>query len=141
MQQQQRPDHTFYYIGHNSPYTAHDQNIPYFSIYINLGTKQFYEMFSLLLITLFAVIAICDSFRQGIAADNNLWVSHWVIKSARQFSMSSAKSMRVIGTRGSPLAQAQAHETKHLLEDKFPDMTVDIKEIITKVRVCAVTKD
>lgn len=43
----------------------------------------------------------------------------------------------VIGTRGSPLALAQAYETKRLLSDMFPELKDDdciqIKKIMTKV--------
>ena len=50
----------------------------------------------------------------------------------------------VIGTRGSPLALAQAYETKRLLGLHFPDQfssdeSVEIKKIMTKVRGCSVT--
>ena len=41
-----------------------------------------------------------------------------------------------IGTRGSPLALAQAYETKRLLGEKFPELAtegaVEIKKIMTK---------
>jgi porphobilinogen deaminase len=44
-----------------------------------------------------------------------------------------------IGTRASPLALAQAYETKRLLELKFPELSregaVVIKKIMTKVTV------
>lgn len=39
-----------------------------------------------------------------------------------------------IGTRGSPLALAQAEETKGILKSKFPNIEITIKEIVTKVR-------
>lgn len=43
----------------------------------------------------------------------------------------------VIGTRGSMLALAQAHETKRRLENKFPELkennAIEIKKIMTKV--------
>jgi hypothetical protein len=45
----------------------------------------------------------------------------------------------VIGTRGSPLALAQAHQTKQLIEEKYPELTrndgVTVKKIMTKVRL------
>jgi len=45
-----------------------------------------------------------------------------------------------IGTRGSPLALAQAYETKRLLSTHFPELAVEgaveIKKIMTKVREC-----
>lgn len=37
-----------------------------------------------------------------------------------------------IGTRGSPLALAQAHQVKELVEAKFPRTKVEIKEIMTQ---------
>ncbi len=45
----------------------------------------------------------------------------------------SPKSSIVIGTRGSPLALAQAYETKKLLLQKFPNLSVDIQIFMTKV--------
>lgn len=46
-----------------------------------------------------------------------------------------AKPSLVIGTRGSPLALAQAHETKRLIEQQFPEYAregaIDIKKIMT----------
>jgi hypothetical protein len=50
-----------------------------------------------------------------------------------------------IGTRGSPLALAQAYETKRLLGLHFPELAaegaVEIKKIMTKVRMkCLVYK-
>ena len=57
------------------------------------------------------------------------------------FSVCSSMSTKpfVIGTRGSPLALAQAYETKRLLGVHFPDQfssddSVEIKKIMTKVR-------
>ena len=50
------------------------------------------------------------------------------------FRMSAAKRKFVIGTRGSPLAQAQAHETKRLLEEQFSELDIDIRDIVTKVK-------
>lgn len=46
-----------------------------------------------------------------------------------------------IGTRGSPLALAQAYETKRLLGVYFPELAiegaVEIKKIMTKVCNCS----
>lgn len=43
-----------------------------------------------------------------------------------------------IGTRGSPLALAQAYETKRLLSLHFPELSsegaIEIRKIMTKVR-------
>ena len=48
-----------------------------------------------------------------------------------------AAPLVVIGTRGSPLALAQAYETKRLLGVNFPELreegAVEIKKIMTKV--------
>ena len=48
-----------------------------------------------------------------------------------------------IGTRGSPLALAQAYETKRLLGVHFPELAVEgaveIKKIMTKVRFSQLT--
>lgn len=48
-----------------------------------------------------------------------------------------------IGTRGSPLALAQAYETKRLLGVHFPELAVEgaveIKKIMTKVRLKLLT--
>ncbi len=47
-----------------------------------------------------------------------------------------------IGTRGSPLALAQAYETKRLLSMNFPELSepgaIEIKKIMTKVRFCSI---
>ena len=52
-------------------------------------------------------------------------------------STSTATKPFVIGTRGSPLALAQAYETKRLLGEHFPELrpegAVEIKKIMTKV--------
>ena len=54
-------------------------------------------------------------------------------------SISDAMSTKpfVIGTRGSPLALAQAYETKRLLGEYFPELrpegAVEIQKIMTKV--------
>lgn len=46
-------------------------------------------------------------------------------------SMNAANKLR-IGTRGSPLALAQARTVKGLIQDKFPELKVEIKEIMTQ---------
>ena len=47
------------------------------------------------------------------------------------------KALVTIGTRGSPLALAQAYETQRLLRLNFPELqaegAVEIKKIMTKV--------
>jgi hypothetical protein len=49
----------------------------------------------------------------------------------------SMKAAIIIGTRGSPLALAQAYETQRLLRLNFPELqaegAVEIKKIMTKV--------
>jgi hypothetical protein len=56
--------------------------------------------------------------------------------SQRVLQMSASPSIR-IGTRGSPLALAQAYETKRLLGLHFPELAVEgaieIRKIMTKV--------
>jgi hydroxymethylbilane synthase len=46
-----------------------------------------------------------------------------------------------LGTRGSPLALAQAYETKRLLAAAFPELrpegAIEIRKIMTKVRWCS----
>lgn len=53
--------------------------------------------------------------------------------------MSSNGAIVTIGTRGSPLALAQAYETKRLLGLHFPELAaegaVEIRKIMTKVIV------
>lgn len=53
---------------------------------------------------------------------------------------SPMKPLLVIGTRGSPLALAQAYETKRLLAESFPELNgesaIEIKKIMTKVNGC-----
>lgn len=55
----------------------------------------------------------------------------------RELVMNDAKPIITIGTRGSPLALAQAYETKRLLGLHFPELApegaVEIKKIMTKV--------
>lgn len=58
--------------------------------------------------------------------------------SSSRLQMSSSNTPAfIIGTRGSPLALAQAYETKRLLGLKFPELAVEgaveIKKIMTKV--------
>jgi hypothetical protein len=54
-----------------------------------------------------------------------------------KLQMMSDAPLVIIGTRGSPLALAQAYETKRLLGVHFPelvpDSAVEIKKIMTKV--------
>ena len=52
-------------------------------------------------------------------------------------SLSAGSAVITIGTRGSPLALAQAYETKRLLALHFPELAgegaVEIQKIMTKV--------
>lgn len=54
-----------------------------------------------------------------------------------KLSMTTGKPLVTIGTRGSPLALAQAYETKRLLGASFSELAVEgaveIKKIMTKV--------
>jgi hypothetical protein len=53
------------------------------------------------------------------------------------FSLNAGSAIVTIGTRGSPLALAQAYETKRLLGLHFPELAVEgaveIQKIMTKV--------
>lgn len=64
-------------------------------------------------------------------------------KSQSKLSMTSP--IVTIGTRGSPLALAQAYETKKLLAASFPELAVEgaveIKKIMTKVRYIYVSSE
>ena len=64
------------------------------------------------------------------------WSSPRVTRSSSIFMVGDA--IVTIGTRGSPLALAQAYETKRLLGVHFPELAVEgaveIKKIMTKVR-------
>jgi hydroxymethylbilane synthase len=55
--------------------------------------------------------------------------------------MAASIQKLVIGTRGSPLALAQAYETKRLLSEMFPELKedgcIEIKKIMTKVNASA----
>lgn len=60
---------------------------------------------------------------------------------ARRLSMSLDRLPALrIGTRGSPLALAQAYETKRLLSLQFPELrsegAIEIVKIMTKVNLC-----
>ncbi len=56
---------------------------------------------------------------------------------ATKLGMTAGKPLLTIGTRGSPLALAQAYETKRLLGASFAELSVEgaveIKKIMTKV--------
>jgi hypothetical protein len=64
------------------------------------------------------------------------------IDASRRYSssltMTAPRPSLIIGTRGSPLALAQAHETKRLIERHFPkykaEGAIDIKTIMTTVQ-------
>ncbi len=59
---------------------------------------------------------------------------------ALQTSLNAGTAIVTIGTRGSPLALAQAYETKRLLGLHFPELAVEgaveIQKIMTKVSLC-----
>lgn len=62
-----------------------------------------------------------------------------LLRSQMHMSAVLEKPLVRIGTRGSPLALAQAYETKRLLAEKFPELAVEgaieIKKIMTQVSV------
>ena len=63
---------------------------------------------------------------------------HRIAGRPSSIALRMAAPIVTIGTRGSPLALAQAYETKRLLGVHFPELreegTVEIKKIMTKVR-------
>lgn len=67
----------------------------------------------------------------------NSYIIILIILSCIALSSSMATKPFIIGTRGSPLALAQAYETKRLLGVNFPEFreegSVEIKKIMTKV--------
>ncbi len=60
-----------------------------------------------------------------------------LLRNQLQMSTMLEKPLVRIGTRGSPLALAQAYETKRLLSEKYPELAVEgaieIKKIMTQV--------
>lgn len=84
-----------------------------------------------------STVLLCLYFnRAGALANTNA-------KTASKYNlrMSSEAPIITIGTRGSPLALAQAYETKRLLGLHFPELlpegAVEIKKIMTKVWLLA----
>ena len=69
------------------------------------------------------------------SSGSTLWLIVVLSCSSLIFSL-KVPSKIVIGTRGSPLAMAQAEQTKHLLQTKYPELSgensVIIKKIMTK---------
>lgn len=92
-------------------------------------------MLSLLVALAIATVGTTDAFVHSIqSVPDRMPVLARAAALSSQFRMSAAKRKFVIGTRGSPLAQAQAHETKRLLEQQFSELDIDIRDIVTKVR-------
>ena len=64
-------------------------------------------------------------------------VQSFVGSTSRRSSSGLSMAIVTIGTRGSPLALAQAYETKRLLGVHYPELqaegAVEIKKIMTKV--------
>lgn len=60
------------------------------------------------------------------------------LKASHLFMQAESSPLVTIGTRGSPLALAQAYETKRLLSLHFPELSgegaIEIRKIMTKVR-------
>ena len=83
-----------------------------------------------LVLTLFVVLAMA-SVSLGFSFGN----TRLSVRST--LSMSATKPLLTIGTRGSPLALAQAYETKRLLGVHFPELAEDgavaVQKIMTKV--------
>jgi hypothetical protein len=85
-------------------------------------------MFSSFLVVLISVIALSsNAFKINSARTSSRGGSVYMVGDA----------IVTIGTRGSPLALAQAYETKRLLALHFPELAVEgaveIKKIMTKV--------
>lgn len=87
----------------------------------------------LALVVLAAAVRLSDAFLQQQHALHAIPSSGRMNIFKPPSRLAAGADTRVIGTRGSPLAQAQAYETKRLLEENFPQLEVDIKEIVTKV--------
>ena len=79
------------------------------------------------IIVMLLAVAVVESY----VPTKDLSTISSMLSKMRSKSMPSLS--RVIGTRGSPLAIAQAHETKGLLELRYPDVQWNVKEVITKV--------
>ena len=66
-----------------------------------------------------------------------LWALVGVVLGYQGRGQLAMKALVTIGTRGSPLALAQAYETQRLLRLNFPELqaegAVEIKKIMTKV--------
>jgi hydroxymethylbilane synthase len=85
------------------------------------------------------VILLClkvEGFRHGFASTSRkVRCSRQLFSQVNGIVSSEVTNIR-IGTRGSPLALAQAYETKRLLEEAFPmfkrDGTIEICKIMTK---------
>jgi hypothetical protein len=89
---------------------------------------NFAIMFKKVALIFIGLIAVINAFRASRPTS---------IKSRNVLFM-AGDAIVTIGTRGSPLALAQAYETKRLLGLHFPELAVDgaveIKKIMTKVR-------
>ena len=92
-------------------------------------------------LSIIAVLATVSAFTMS---SKQLSLSH-----SMSISMSSDRPIITIGTRGSPLALAQAYETKRLLGLHFPELSVEgaveIQKIMTKVILsiscCSISSD
>jgi len=86
---------------------------------------------------MFLVLFIVATFSLSVAFQGTICSSTW--RSAQSFMMTAGNEVVpiiTIGTRGSPLALAQAYETKRLLGVHFPELAVEgaveIRKIMTK---------
>lgn len=94
------------------------------------GAGRFFKMRNIVRAALLVVLATL--------AERALAFSGSVTRRSGRGSVFMAAPLVTIGTRGSPLALAQAYETKRLLGVNFPELraegAVEIKKIMTKVR-------
>lgn len=87
-------------------------------------------MIRILIASIFLWVALLDAVSAFTSSKRS---------NVRTLRMSSNGAIVTIGTRGSPLALAQAYETKRLLGLHFPELAaegaVEIRKIMTKVIV------
>lgn len=90
------------------------------------------------LIVLCAFIALATVFVNGYKQISSVGrMTRAFQKVSSSTSLNAGSAIITIGTRGSPLALAQAYETKRLLSLHFPELAVEgaveIQKIMTKV--------
>lgn len=83
-------------------------------------------------LTVACLFGMAYAFKNAVPSRNQV-----VSTRAIQTSLNAGSAIVTIGTRGSPLALAQAYETKRLLGLHFPELAVEgaveIQKIMTKV--------